>query len=645
MSYVVLARKLRPARFADLIGQETTARILRNALLHDRVAHAFLFCGSRGTGKTSAARILTRALNCLTPEDGDPCGRCDNCREIASNASPDVFEIDAASNRGIENIRELRENVNYTPARCRYKVYIIDEAHMLTLESFNALLKTLEEPPPHVKFILATTDPHKVPQTILSRCQRYDFLRIPVQKMADYLEGVVQNEGIDLPRKSLELIARNSVGGMRDALTAIDQVLSSVGTSASEEEVAQALGLMDAQGRLTLLQALLRKDTAGAMRCFQDVQSRGHDLHDLLAELLDAVKTISLMQTLGPDPGLFENLPTEEREALAELGTQASADELQQMFQILLELEERMKRSAYARICFEMAILQLASVHPLIGIPELIRQVQALPAQPGGTPGPSGAAAPPRSAPPSSPPASGTPPAAPAPSVSPARSITSVLKGESSARVAAPGASAPAPAAAVTAPQAPSGEAPPAAPVAVRPPAPEAPPPSRMPPAPEGPTIAPATPPATAPPETVAAVAEPAPALHPAPTQPPPELWTRFVEEVGRQSSRLGGMLRNALPDTLEGGVVHLAFRPSGLEQMLTPQHLSTLTEVASAFLSRPVSIVQQAPEGPWRTLSEQQQFLEQEELERKRRDAENLPLVQTLLKVFPGSHFTVRLA
>ena len=642
MTYVVLARKLRPARFADLIGQETTARILRNALLNDRVAHAFLFCGSRGTGKTSAARILTRALNCLDPEDGDPCGRCDNCREIASNASSDVFEIDAASNRGIENIRELRENVNYTPARCRYKVYIIDEAHMLTLESFNALLKTLEEPPPHVKFILATTDPHKVPQTIVSRCQRYDFLRIPVQKMADYLEGVVHNEGIDLPRKSLELIARHSVGGMRDALTAIDQVLSSVGTSASEEEVAQALGLMDSQGRLSLLSALMGKNTAEAMRVFQDIQARGHDLHDLLAELLDAVKTISLLQTLGPDPGLFEHLPTEERDALAELGTQASADELQQMFQILLELEERMKRSAYARICFEMAILQLASVHPLIGIPELIRQVQALPAQPGG-PSASGSPATgsPRPPTPSGPPPGQPPSAAPvasSASVSPARSITSVLKGESSARVAeAPSTAASVPASVPAVPEVPpAAAAPVSAPVAAPEPGVAE---SVAESAPSSPEVHAAAAPASVPVASAPTGLEPE-----APTEPPPDLWIRFVEEVGRHSSRLGGMLRNALPDALEGGVLHLAFRQPGLEQMLTAQHLTTLTEVASTFLSRPVSLVQQAQPSSWRTLSEQQQFLEREEQDRKRRDAENLPLVQTLLKVFPGSHFTVRL-
>ena len=259
MSYVVLARKLRPYRFEDLIGQETVAQTLRNAVLSDRVAHAFLFTGSRGVGKTSAARILTKSLNCLHLDNGNPCNECENCVEINQNASSDVYEIDAASNRGIENIRELRENVNYVPARCRYKVYIIDEAHMLTLESFNALLKTLEEPPPYVKFIFATTDPNKIPPTIISRCQRYDFLRIPINKMADFLEKVAKNENLELSRRAIEMISRNSVGGMRDALTSIDQILSFTGTSATDQKVAQILGILDSESRFAFIEAVLKK--------------------------------------------------------------------------------------------------------------------------------------------------------------------------------------------------------------------------------------------------------------------------------------------------------------------------------------------------------------------------------------------------
>ena len=203
MDYVVLARKLRPMRFQDLIGQETVAKALVNAVLTERIAHAYLFTGSRGVGKTSTARILTKALNCTNPQQGEPCNTCENCTEITNNAAQDVFEIDAASNRGIDNIRELRENTKYTPTKCAYKTYIIDEVHMLTTESFNALLKTLEEPPSRVLFVLATTAPHRIPETILSRCQRYDFPRIPLPVMVDYLARVTAEEGLTFGRGGL----------------------------------------------------------------------------------------------------------------------------------------------------------------------------------------------------------------------------------------------------------------------------------------------------------------------------------------------------------------------------------------------------------------------------------------------------------
>jgi len=376
MSYVVLARKLRPSRFGDLIGQETAAQTLRNAVLSDRVAHAFLFTGSRGVGKTSAARILTRAVNCLNPDNGDPCNRCENCTEINQNASADVIEIDAASNRGIENIRELRENVNYVPAKCRYKIYIIDEAHMLTLESFNALLKTLEEPPPYVKFIFATTDPHKIPLTIISRCQRYDFLRIPIKKMADFLETVVKNENLELSRKAIEMICRNSVGGMRDALTAIDQILSFTGTSATDQKVAQILGILDSESRFAFIEALLEKKDGEAISYFQKLQEHGHDVNDVLSDLLQTIKNIALVRTLGMNQALFQDIPADDLETFSTLSKIVSADELQQIFHILLELEEQMKRSAHTKICFEMAILQIASIEPLVGLPEIISEIQ-----------------------------------------------------------------------------------------------------------------------------------------------------------------------------------------------------------------------------------------------------------------------------
>ncbi len=378
MSYLVLARRMRPRRFDDLIGQEINSEILKNAVHTNRVAHAFLFTGSRGVGKTSAARILARAINCLNPENGNPCNNCINCIDINNNASPDIFEIDAASNRGIDNIRELRGNVNYVPSRCRYKVYIIDEAHMLTLESFNALLKTLEEPPEFVKFIFATTDPHKIPQTIISRCQRYDFLRISVKKISDYLEQIIKNEKLLISRKSLEMIAHHSFGGMRDALTAIDQILSVAEEEVSDEKVSQILGILDHESRFSLIEALINKKNNLALINFQKLQERGYDINDILSDLLNTIKTVSIVKSVGTDTDLFQDIVSDDLEVFQKLAKSVKIDELQQIFQILLQLEERLKVSAHSKICFEMTILQITSVDSIIGIDEIINEIKNL---------------------------------------------------------------------------------------------------------------------------------------------------------------------------------------------------------------------------------------------------------------------------
>ena len=381
MDYVVLARKLRPMRFQDLVGQETVARILRNAVLSGRVAHAFLFAGSRGVGKTSAARILTKALNCLQPAEGEPCNACDNCVEITANASPDVYEIDAASNRGIDNIRELRENTNYRPAKSRYKTYIIDEAHMLTKEAFNALLKTLEEPPEQVKFILATTNPHKIPDTIQSRCQRFDFPRIPVRLMSDYLQRVVSAEGLSFSRKALEAIARNAAGGMRDALTAIDQVVAFAGAAPTDEDVLGILGVMDSGEVFRLLDAVLGGRLDEALAVFGAVLDRGHDPDALLVALLKELKDLSLFAALKPASDYFQEHLPEELEFYARQAGAVPPDALQQLFFLFLELEAQLKRSTQTRACFEMALAKACRVETLVGVPELLGRVRHLLAQ------------------------------------------------------------------------------------------------------------------------------------------------------------------------------------------------------------------------------------------------------------------------
>jgi len=241
MSYLVLARKWRPQLFEEVIGQRHITHTLQNAISQKRVAHAFLFTGARGVGKTSSARILAKALNCERGLRPNPCNECTTCQEITHGISMDVIEIDGASNRGIDEIRELRENVRYTPAKSRYKIYIIDEVHMLTKEAFNALLKTLEEPPPHIIFIFATTEPHKIPATILSRCQRYDFKRIPLREVVGSLKRIVEEERIQISQRGLLSIAQESEGSLRDAESLLDQVIAYAGKEIHDEDIEEAL--------------------------------------------------------------------------------------------------------------------------------------------------------------------------------------------------------------------------------------------------------------------------------------------------------------------------------------------------------------------------------------------------------------------
>ena len=387
MDYVVLARKLRPARFDELIGQETVVRALTNAIKTGRLAHAYLFTGSRGVGKTSTARILTKAFNCENPDQGEPCNACQRCLEIARNASPDVYEIDAASNRGIDNIRELRENTSYVPVNCPYKTYIIDEVHMLTTESFNALLKTLEEPPPHVKFILATTSPHRIPDTILSRCQRYDFSRVPVPRLAGYLAEISNAEGIQISGEALEAIARNAAGGVRDALTALDQVIAFAGNNPGDDQVWRVLGLSDNREVLTLLGAVLSNSLHSALEIFAASGERGHDPAVLLEALIGEVKDFSLFHALGGDADYFSGHPPDTRAFFKQYKEQVTLDQLQQLFYLLLEVESQFKRSEFAQACFEMGLVKACRIEPLVGVPELLERARRM----GGSGGKGGA--------------------------------------------------------------------------------------------------------------------------------------------------------------------------------------------------------------------------------------------------------------
>ena len=309
MSYTALYRRYRPQRFGELIGQEHISRVLAAAVRRDEPVHAYLFCGPRGTGKTSAARILARAVNCQNPTpEGDPCGVCPACRRDLAGESMDVIEIDGASNRGIDEIRDLRERVKYAPAQEKHKIYIIDEVHMLTDAAFNALLKTLEEPPDHVVFIFATTDPHKVPLTVISRCQRFDFRRISNQEIQQHLLDVARQEEIPLTEEAAALIARKADGGMRDAVSLLDQCAGvCAGGDAqqpiTQEAVALLLGVVDRSFILELLQRLLERDLTGVLAQVDQLVQAGKDLRQALSDLQEAIRD-TLLQVMAKDPDL-----------------------------------------------------------------------------------------------------------------------------------------------------------------------------------------------------------------------------------------------------------------------------------------------------------------------------------------------------
>jgi DNA polymerase-3 subunit gamma/tau len=376
MSYVVLARKWRPQTFADLTGQAHVARTLTNALLQDRVPHAILFTGARGVGKTSSARILAMALNCAGGPTPSPCGVCDACAEIQRGACTDVLEIDGASNRGINEIRELRDSVRYAPQRDRRKVYIIDEVHMLTTEAFNALLKTLEEPPPHVVFVLATTEVHKIPNTILSRCQRFDFRRIAHADIVERLGHIVAAEGMPIHRDVLSLIARQAQGGMRDALSLLDQIIAFAGADASVEQVSGILGAVSRSRLFELSDALLRRDAGAALQTLDRICDHGVHLGTLAADLLEHLRDLTVVASTDGLAG--HALSTDEVVVARQQVARTDAASLHRMFEIGVELAETVSRSGHGRLVLEMGLLRMASLAPMLAIDDLIARLEAL---------------------------------------------------------------------------------------------------------------------------------------------------------------------------------------------------------------------------------------------------------------------------
>jgi DNA polymerase-3 subunit gamma/tau len=383
MSYLVLARKWRPQSFADLVGQEHVSRTLANAIQAGRVHHAFLFTGARGVGKTSAARIFAKALNCEEGLSALPCNECSSCREIAAGRGVDVFEIDGASNTGVDDIRELRENISYLPSRSRFKIFIIDEVHMLSINAFNALLKTLEEPPEHAKFIFATTEPHKIPITILSRCQRFDFRKIALPKVCARLREIVDAEKIEISDRALSLVARRGEGSMRDALSTLDQVIAFCGDSVDDEAIQGLLGMVDRRLLLDAVEGVLQRDSRRCLEAVRRVDDLGHSFRQFCQELVELFRALILCQVLE-EPQELLDVTDEELRDLQALAAMGSGEDLQRTLSLLIRTEAELAGAAYPRLVMEMALVRLAQLPPGRDVAVLLRKLEALEKRLGG---------------------------------------------------------------------------------------------------------------------------------------------------------------------------------------------------------------------------------------------------------------------
>ena len=354
-----LYRAYRPQTFKDVVGQEHIIRTLKNQIQNGNVGHAYLFCGTRGTGKTSTAKIFARAVNCIDSVNEEPCNECEVCKDILNDNIMDVIEIDAASNNSVDDVREIRENVKYTPAKCKYKVYIIDEVHMLSQGAFNALLKTLEEPPSYVIFILATTEPHKIPATILSRCQRFDFKRVTVQDMSSRMKEICEDVNIDVDERALNLIARNSQGALRDALSILDQCMSFSDDKIEYKDVVDLLGTVNIEQLFEMAEYVIKEDTKKCLEILNEFVIWGKDIKNLIDDLIDHFRNLMICK-VSTELDEIISLPEETIEQLKAQSNLIETNDIIRILNILSETQDNIKSSSNPRVLAEVSIMKLS---------------------------------------------------------------------------------------------------------------------------------------------------------------------------------------------------------------------------------------------------------------------------------------------
>ncbi|MFA5699862.1 MAG: DNA polymerase III subunit gamma/tau [Desulfuromonas sp.] len=609
MSYQVLALKWRPALFADLVGQEHVSRTLTNAINSERVHHAFVFTGARGVGKTSAARILAKALNCPERQGAEPCNVCDSCREITANQHDDVIEIDGASNNGVENVRELREMARYMPASAPFKIIIIDEVHMLSISAFNALLKILEEPPAHVKFIFATTEPHKIPVTILSRCQRFDFRKIPQAKVVAQLARIASAEGVEISALSLRLIAEAGGGSMRDSLSTFDQILAFCAAQVEDADVMALLGVVDRRLVLDALEGCIGRQPSQVFEVVRRVDEAGHSFRTFCQALIQTLRTLILTSVIE-DAELQLGISADEVAEFAQLGTLGTEEDWQRLLSILIKVETELSASAYPRLLVEMALIRAASLPPARMLADVIRKLEQLESSSGSAgAGSAGAGSHPQPAPPA-PQAVGQAPLHAASQTSPR-------------------------AAQYTQPQ----STPPVQDALV--PDDSAPPPPDIPPPTAEPELEPAAVPSAAPSTSSPASSA---ALAPAGTSNAggsTQGWAELAHYVGTKNPRIGALLNNIsllefAPPVLRLGAAGGSFLLQQLKDKDTCEKISAL---AQTFTGQKIVLKVEALAAGEVTPS-LQQSKQQQESDRSRRlreDAVSHPVVRQAVEIFAG--------